>query len=281
MYARLKNYLLAAEARQRIAIGLARGAIARSARRVDWALPDTWEFGGLSQNGEDGIIDVLRGQLVAPGGTFLEIGGADGVQNNTAWLALVERLDGIMVEGDPLLAGIMCRVLAEACVGSRFLQRFVTRENARELLQLLPTPDPDLFSLDIDGNDYHIAQAMLATGLRPKIIVVEFNSVFGPDAAVTVPYRENFSIDAHASRLYYGASIGAWRSLFASHGYRFVTVERNGVNAFFADAACFRAGFLEQVQGRSYAENKYQRIRHGAAAEGQFEMIRHLPLERV
>jgi hypothetical protein len=281
MYARLKNYLLDAEARQRIAIGLARGALARSGRRIDLTLPLSWEFAGLSQNGEDGILDVLRGQLVGPDGTFLEIGSADGVQNNTAWLALVERFDGIMVEGDARLAGIMRRVLGEGCVGSRFLQRFVTRENVGELIDLLPAPDPDLFSLDIDGNDYHIAEALLAKGLRPKIAVVEFNSAFGSGDAVTVPYREDFSIDTHPSRLYYGVSIAAWRRLFASHGYRFVTVERNGVNAFFADVRCFRPGFLEEVQGLAYAENKYQRIRHRMAVEGQFEMIRHLPLERL
>lgn len=282
MYERLKHYLWDAQARQRISIALARGALGRAQRQVDLARPDTWEFAGFSQNGEDGIIDVLRGQLRAPGGTFLEIGCADGVQNNTAWLALVERLDGIMVEGDPRLAGIMRRVLAEHCIGSRFLQRFVTRENAGELVALLPAPDPDLFSLDIDGNDYHVAKALLQAGLRPKIIAVEFNSVFGPQRAVTVPYRADFSFaGAHPSRLYYGVSVAAWRRLFEGEGYRFLTVERNGVNAFFIDPRCFPAGFGEHVQVRGFAENKYQRIQHGLPSDGQFGLIGHLPLEEV
>lgn len=281
MYHRLKNYLWDSAARQRIAIALARGALARAQRQVDLALPDSWEFAGFSQNGEDGIIEVLRGQLLSSDGSFLEIGCADGVQNNSTWLALVERFDGVMVEGDPRLAGIMERVLSEHCVGTRFLQRFVTRDNVGELIGLLPAKDPDVFSLDIDGNDFHMARALLQGGLRPKIVVVEFNSAFGPEQTVTVPYREDFTLAVHPSRLYYGVSLAAWRSLFQSEGYRFVTVERNGVNAFFADPAAFVGGFLEQVRGRSFAENKYQRIRHGMGTEGQFGKIAHLPLERV
>ena len=33
--------------------------------------------------------------------------------------------------------------------------------------------NPDLFSLDIDGNDFYIAKAILDGGFRPKIFVVE------------------------------------------------------------------------------------------------------------
>ena len=281
MYQRLRNYLDDAHARQRAAIALARGAASRAARTVDLARPDSWEFGGFSQNGEDGVIEVLRGQMHSTTRSFLEIGSADGVQNNSAWLAVVERFEGLMVEGDGRLAGILARTLGENCVGCRFLQRFVTRDNVAELMALMGERDPDMLSLDIDGNDFHIARALLEEGLRPRIIVVEYNAVFGPDRAVTVPYRQDFSLAQHPSRLYYGASVAAWRGLFERQGYRFVTVERNGVNAFFVDPLHFAPAFLDRLHSRGFAENKYQSIRHGMPAQEQFGLIGHLPLESV
>ena len=69
--------------RQRIAIALAKGA-RMSARRIDLRAPATWEFSAFSQNGEDGILDVLRSKLIDANRSFIEIGASDGIENNTA-----------------------------------------------------------------------------------------------------------------------------------------------------------------------------------------------------
>jgi hypothetical protein len=281
MYARLRNYLTDSHARQRMSIALAKGTVGRQLRGLNLTLPPTWEFSGFSQNGEDGIIEVLRTQLIESSNCYLEIGAADGVQNNTTWLAVVAGLHGVMVEGDPKLAATMARVLSEFCVGSRFVQQFVTLENVADVLALLPRLDPDVFSLDIDGNDYHIAQALLQRGLRPRIISVEYNSVFGPQREMTVPYRDDFSLAMHPTRLYYGASLAAWHKLFGSMGYRFVTVERNGVNAFFVDPAHFPPAFIDIVRGLEYAENRYQALKHGVVGDDQFALIASQPFENV
>lgn len=281
MYKRLLNYLGDVQDRQRIAIALAKGGAMRQARQVNLELPATWEFSGFSQNGEDGVIQVLLGQLKRSNRYFIEIGAADGIQNNTAWLAVAEQFNGIMVEGNPKLAATMLRLLNEYSIGTHYLNRFVTRENVRELVALADHRDPDLLSLDIDGNDYYIAQALLAHGLRPKIFVVEYNSVFGPQRALTVPYRDNFSFDAHPTQLYYGVSLAGWRKLLEQEGYRFVTVERNGVNAFFVDPAQFDAIFLAAVKGLPWAENRYQTVRHRMDSEAQFALLAGLPFESI
>jgi hypothetical protein len=118
---------------------------------------------------------------------------------------------------------------------------------------------PDVFSLDIDGNDYHIVSALLEGGLRPKILVLEYNSAFGPTRAVTLPYSEDFRIANHPEdRLFYGCSVMAWKTLLDRHGYRFVTVDRNGVNAFFADPNAVDAVFLGNVRGADFCENVSQ-----------------------
>jgi len=278
----LHDYLTDLHDFQRVAIAIAKGAAARAVRSVDLKHPSTWEFSGFSQNGEDGIIEVLRSALLRPSRDFLEIGSADGVQNNTSWLFVTEQYRGLMVEGNPAKSAKARRLLSGCGIGARFESRFVTRENAAQLLALCPDLQPDLFSLDIDGNDYYVADALLNAGLRPKIVVVEYNSVFGPERSVTIPYDPAFDYRrAHSSELYYGVSLRAWQKRFAALGYRFVTVERNGVNAIFADVSQFDAAFLEAVLPLPYAENHYQVGVTGKRGEDQFSLISALPLAEV
>jgi hypothetical protein len=275
MIEKLTNYLYDLRDRGRIAVALARAAAMMQARKVDLTAPHTWEFCGFSQNGEDGVLQVLRSQLRSPGRDFLEIGAGDGVENNTAWLAVAEKYSGLMVEGDAHCAGRAKRVMAAINLSVDCRRLFVARENAAQLVPALPRRDPDVFSLDIDGNDYYIARALLDAGLRPKIIVVEYNSVFGPERSATIEYRENFHFTrAHPTQLYYGVSIAGWRACLAQqHGYRFVTVERNGANAFFVDPAHFDAGFLDGVRGTAFAESQYQYRKFGMPSDRQFPLI--------
>jgi hypothetical protein len=270
----LRQYLFDLRDRRRIAIALARGAATMHARKIDLGAPHTWEFSGFSQNGEDGILEVLRGQLRSASRDFMEIGAADGIENNTAWLAITEKYSGLMIEGDARRAARAKRTMAGSNVAVDCRHLFVTRDSAAGVVSLVPQRDPDVFSLDIDGNDYYVAQALLDAGLRPKILVVEYNSVFGPQRSATIEYRESFDFArAHPSQLYYGVSIAGWRTFLAKRGYRFVTVERNGVNAFFVDPAHFEAAFVDGLRGLAFAENQYQYRKFGAPNERQFPLI--------
>jgi hypothetical protein len=63
-------------------------------------------------------------------------------------------------------------------------------------------------SIDVDGVDYWIWRAVEA--VRPAVVVVEYNSLFGAERRVAVPYRSDFQRSrAHFSESYYGASLGA------------------------------------------------------------------------
>jgi len=189
---KLKNYLLDVRDRQRIEIALTKGAAMMQARIVDLAHPGSWEFSGFSQNGEDGILDVLRKQLLRSNRYFVEIGAADGIENNTAWLVVAEKYDGMMIEGDPHLVERARRVITGYSIGTECHNMFMTRKNVHELGRLACHHDPDVFSLDIDGNDYYIADAILDSGFRPKIFVVEYNSVYGPERSTTIEYTDDF-----------------------------------------------------------------------------------------
>jgi hypothetical protein len=274
MIKRSLNYLLDLRDRQRIIIALTKGAAAMNARNVDPTRPATWEFSGFSQNGEDGILDVLRRNLRSGNRYFIEIGAADGIDNNTAWLVVAEKYNGLMIEGNPRLVERAMRTTVGYSVGTECRNMFVTRENAKRLRAVALYHDPDVFSLDIDGNDYYIAQAILDAGLRPKIFVVEYNSVYGPEKSMTIRYQDDFVFTkAHPTQLYYGVSIAGWRKFFQSSGYRFVTVDRNGVNAFFVDPKSFEERFLDSIDGLGYAENQFQYRKFRQPSQDQFRLI--------
>jgi hypothetical protein len=274
MLKRLMNNFFAARERQRIGIALSKGGSMMLARNIDLKHPASWEFSGFSQNGEDGILDVLRKQLRGSNRYFIEVGAADGIENNSAWLVVAERYNGLMIEGNARLVEAARRSVIGYSIGAECHQMFVTRDTIADLTSLAMHLDPDVFSLDIDGNDYHIAVALFAAGFRPKIFVVEYNSVYGPERSATIPYQADFEFSrAHPTKLYYGVSITAWRRLFARLGYRFITVDVNGVNGFFVDPVHFDAGFLDQVQGLAFAENRYQLTKFRMPVERQFALI--------
>ena len=120
--------------------------------------------------------------------------------------------------------------------------------------------NPDYFSLDIDGNDYHLVKLIIEGGFRPKIITVEYNSAYGPDKCLTIPYQSDFVIDMSSSEsyVYYGVSINGWIKYFESIGYQFITVDSNGVNAFFVNPEDFDKDFLFSIKGQRFKENFYQ-----------------------
>lgn len=274
MLKKLKNFFLDVRDRQRIAIALSKGAAMMHARKINLEQPATWEFSGFSQNGEDGILDVLRSQLLSSNRYFMEIGSSDGIENNSAWLVVAEKYNGMMIEGNPKHVERANRIVVGYSVGAECKSMFVTRENVQDLKSIVFYQNPDVFSLDIDGNDYYIARAILNGGFRPKIIVVEFNSVYGPERSMTVEYRDDFVFTtAHPTQLYYGVSIAGWRKFFESHGYHFVTVERNGVNAFFVDPTLFDPNFLGSVKSLEFAENLFQYRKYRIPGEKQFALI--------
>jgi hypothetical protein len=274
MIGALRNYLLDLRDRQRITVALGRGAAMMNARKIDLTAPSTWEFSGFSQNGEDGILDVLRRQLKSSNRCFMEIGAGDGIENNTAWLAIVEKHSGIMIDGDARSVARAARMLSSSNLGVECRHMFVVPRVAAQVVSLARQRDLDVLSVDIDGCDYYVVQALLDAGMRPRIMVVEYNSVFGQERSATIEYREDFDFtSAHPTQLYYGVSIAGWRTFLGKRGYRFVTVERNGVNAFFVDPGHFDPSFLQALRGLDFAENHYQLRKFRVPSEEQFSLI--------
>jgi hypothetical protein len=203
----------------------------RARERVE-TLADV-ELSVFSQWGEDGILDWLVHHLGDVPETFVEFGVEDYREANTRFLLSTRGWRGFVMDAD---AGHVESIRRDALSWRHDLdarQAFVTRDNIDALLDAAGIPgDIGVLSLDIDGNDYWVWDAI--TRVRPHIVVVEYNAVLGDRHPLTIPYDAAFRRDrAHESMLYWGASIGALRQLAGRKGYLLAGSNRAGCNAFF------------------------------------------------
>jgi hypothetical protein len=257
-----------------ILLALARGQAGAQCRLLDPTRPATWEFSGFSQNGEDGIIDYLTRRMDRLGcnSYFVEIGAGNGMENNTSWLAFCRKWAGLMIDGDQHSIEI-ASMLATRTKRLDCRVAFVDLDNIRDLLASLESIEPAVFSLDIDGNDFHIMKALFDAGFRPGIVIVEYNSAFGPHDARAVKYDRSFTAQLPLS---FGTSVKAWRHLFPRYGYRFVTTDTNGINAFFVRESLFDPAFLDGIKGADFTENVYMYRQFKAGWE---EQVKHIKSE--
>ena len=191
------------------------------------------EFKVFSQFGEDGIIQFLVSRVPIEQAVFVEFGVDDYRESNTRFLLVHDNWRGLIMDAgsshQDFLAGsgLLWRHHVDA------VSAFIDRENINDLLVGAEIEgDIGLLSIDIDGNDYWVLEAIEA--VSPRIVVIEYNSHFGRDAAVTIPYDRGFvRSEAHWSNLYWGASLAAMRQLADRKGYGLVGGNKAGNNAFF------------------------------------------------
>ena len=191
------------------------------------------EFRVYSRAGEDGIIQFLIAGMRIENEFFVEFGVEDYCESNTRFLMLNNNWAGFVMDSsarhierihrDPIFAR---HQLEARCA-------HITKENINELLRDARCPsDIGLLSIDIDGNDYWVWEAIDA--IVPRIVVCEYNSLFGAVDAVTIPYDPGFDRrKAHDSWLFFGASLPALCRLANRKGYLFVGCCKAGSNAFF------------------------------------------------
>jgi hypothetical protein len=193
------------------------------------------EFKVTSQWGEDGIIDWLIERANIPSGlhTFIEFGVETYRESNTRFLLQNRNWRGFIMDGGSSMinAAITDGLYSKYSLAAK--QAFITRENINDLLASSGLGrEIGLLSVDLDGNDYWIWEAIEA--VSPVVCICEYNAVFGDVHPISVPYDPKFYLtSAHYSHLYWGTSITALCSLAAKKGYRFVGTTLAGNDAFF------------------------------------------------
>ena len=191
------------------------------------------EFKVSSQWGEDGIIAHLLRHVSIASKVFVEFGVQDYKESNTRFLLRNTNWCGLVLDGSIENIAIIRKDPIYWQHNLKAEAAFVTRENINDLiLRHGIVGDIGLLSIDIDGNDYWVWQAISC--ISPRIVVVEYNALFGPSATVSVPYDPFFvRTQAHYSNLYWGCSLSALTHLAAEKGYGLVGCNTNGNNAFF------------------------------------------------
>jgi hypothetical protein len=191
------------------------------------------EFKVYSQFGEDGIIQYLTHTCGAIDRSFVEFGVGDYTQSNTRFLLQNDNWRGLVIEGEAKGVELIKRDAIYPLHDLTVVNAFITAESINSILEGAGFKgDLGLLSIDIDGNDYWVWKAIEV--VKPAIVVVEYNAVFGSERPVSIPYDPTFDwTRAHYSLLYWGASLPALCHLAEQRGYAFVGANRNGVNAFF------------------------------------------------
>ena len=200
-------------------------------------LPPIWDTGFriFSQFDEDGIIVFLLGVVGIGPGKFVDVGGADGISgSNCANLALNFGFHGLFIDGN---RGSIERGKEfyenhpdTFLYPPRFIHAIVKRSNINQIIRGAGFEgEIDLLSIDIDGNDYWIWDAIEC--ISPRIVVIETNVKFGMHSIV-VPYDEDYMYPGLHPQ-YLGASPVAMTKLARKLGYRLVGANRFGFNAFY------------------------------------------------
>lgn len=191
-------------------------------------------FKAYSCGEEDGIIQEIMNRIQPSSKSFVEIGCADGLENNTHFL-LLNGWRGVWIDANKKKIDNAADKLGGSQFDRLLLRHsFVTTTNVKELLreasEYFNVASLDFFSLDIDGNDYHVMNSVLQSGLLPSVLCLEYNGKYPPPVSLSVSLDDKFEWQCDD---YMGVSLTAWYELLSPAGYSLVTCDVLGNNSFW------------------------------------------------
>jgi len=186
-----------------------------TAKKPHWLLEHASNV--FSQTGEDGVVHAALAILPNRDRWCVEFGAWDGrLFSNTANLILNEGYSAVLIEGDPDKFNKLQQNFAHRS-DVITIRNFVSHRGENTLDAILGTTpillDFDFLSIDIDGNDYHVWDAV--TKYTPKIVCIEFNP--------TIPTEVSF-IQEKSPRVTHGTSLTALAELGKRKGYELICV---------------------------------------------------------
>lgn len=210
-----------------------------------------FEYQVFSQFGEDGIIQEIFRRIGTTNKYFVEFGVENGSETNSTYL-LYKGWNGLWMDGSAKDIASIRSSCANAIQKKQLtaVETFITAENIQSLFAQAEVPvEFDLLSIDIDRNDYYIWKAI--TKYNPRVVIIEYNSIFRPGDEFVVKYDANAMWDKSSN---FGASLESLTKLGAEKGYKLVASSFAGLNAFFV---------REDVMGNHFtgpftAENHYE-----------------------
>ena len=218
-----------------------------------------YEFKIFSQFGDDGLIQYLIKNIYIYNKTFIEFGVNDYLESNTRFLMMNNNWSGFVIDGSLESMNklkhqdwfwkydLSCRVV------------FVDKKNINQILMESGFKNVGILHIDIDGNDYHILEEINLKHFNPSIIIMEYNSVFGFERAITTPYDPLFNrTKYHYSNLYFGASLKALTILANKLNYALICCNSAGNNAYFIRRDLLNESIKEVNIEKAYIESRFR-----------------------
>ena len=177
-----------------------------------------------SEHGEDGILEKIF-SIIGEGQKWcVELGALNGTHGSNTWHLIKEKgWSGVLIEADRTYFEKLQQEYA-GIPRAHCVNAFVSFEGEQSLDRIfarMPIPHTfDLFSLDIDGSDYHIWDSLKE--YHPRVMLVEFNP--------SIPHEVAF-IQSRDMAIFQGSSLRALIELGKRKGYELVAANQG--NAFF------------------------------------------------
>lgn len=175
-----------------------------------------------SQHGEDGILSAIFDKIGTTSKYAVEFGGWDGIYlSNIRHLITDRGFSGLYIEGEEERAknllknyesypNVSCVAAYVGFRGEYTLDNILRKQNAPEQI--------DLISIDIDGYDYHVWDALRQ--YKPRVIVIEYNPSIQNDMIVINPREES---------IFCGSSAAALVELGRKKGYSLAVVTKTNL----------------------------------------------------
>jgi hypothetical protein len=211
-------------------------------------------FRVYSQSSEDGVIQHLIRHVPIENEFFVEFGVEDYSESNTRFLLEHNDWRGLILDMEDSADAFLRSRNLHLLHTIDFRKAAISAENVEQVLADVPA-DLGLLSIDIDGMDYWVWNAIEA--LKPAIVVIEYQSHFGPELPLTPPYDPQFSrFKYHYSGLCFGASISALEHLGRQKGYDLIGAAR-WHNAYFVRSD-LRGGLPVQSASETWFDVRYR-----------------------
>ncbi len=216
-----------------------------------------------SQNDEDGIIQEIFSRIGTESKEFVEFGVGNGLECNSHYL-LHRGWHGLWLEGNSAACKQIEYKFRPVIKNGhlKVINAFITRENIEDLIlknRISQSQDvsPDFLSIDIDGNDWYVWEAIKS--IKPRLVCIEYNGKFPPDYSWKQAYDAKHRWD---SSDWQGASLKALDLLGREKGYLLVGTNLSGVNAFFVREDLFSKEKFSRCVSAEELYNPYRTNLH-------------------
>ncbi len=219
--------------------------------------------------------------------TFIEFGVENFHEANCRFLLMKDNRRGFVIDGSAQNVKEMRNSYFYWKYSLNAVDAFITRDNINDLLAKSGFDgDLGILSVDLDGNDYYVLEAI--SNFRPRILICEYNAVFGATRKISVSYDHSFiRANKHSSNLYWGASLAAVTFLAEKKGYALVGKNSVGSNAFYVRNDLLTEKMEVLCTGDAYAPSTFRDSRDGKGNlifvndTDRLEVIKGMPVFNV